>query len=274
MFDNTQSLFRCVAIGIAVENKVLGDKSLKVTPHEKFPFMDGELAARVDTMEYNTTDKDGKATGGTAFVSNDITARWLPESNRLTAPDIQRGERVSLWQYANNDKYYWRSMGLDDYLRRLETVIWGINANPNAKKKSQGDVGNDFEFDPDDMYFVEFSSHSKMVTFSTSKKNGEFCAYDFQFDMANGKVVLQDDLGNFQFLDSKNTHLKMQNMLGTYFELNKQNMRGYAPQNIDFECGNQFKVKSKVAIIDGGGSVMTLTAPVTTLKTPFFKGSS
>ena len=43
MFDNTASVFRCVAIGIAAENKQLGSKELVVTPHEKLPFVDGEL---------------------------------------------------------------------------------------------------------------------------------------------------------------------------------------------------------------------------------------
>ena len=37
MFDNSQTVFRCVAIGIAVENKILGERKLVVTPHEKFP---------------------------------------------------------------------------------------------------------------------------------------------------------------------------------------------------------------------------------------------
>ncbi|MNV97789.1 hypothetical protein D3C71_1929530 [compost metagenome] len=113
-----------------------------------------------------------------------------------------------------------------------------------------------------------------MVTFSTSKANGEFCTYDFQFDMGRGKVVLQDDIGNYMFMDSKAMHLKMQNMMGTYFEMNKQFMKGYAPKDIDFIAGNNFNVKSKKATIDGGGSVLTLEAGGTTLKTPSFKGVS
>ena len=265
MFDNTASVFRCVAIGIAAENKQLGSKELVVTPHEKLPFVDGELVNKVDTLDYESQDKDGKVISGTSFVSNDITATWLPETNRKTAPDIRRGEYISLWQFGSNDKYYWRSMGLNDDLRRLETVIWAINANPSESQDG---------FDPENMYFVEFSSHTKMVTFSTSKMNGEYCTYDFQFDMANGKVVLQDDLGNYSFIDSKNTHFRMENMLGTYIEMNKQFIKGYAPKDIDLEAGNNFNLKCKKATLDGGGSILTLEAPGTTLATKSFKGKS
>jgi len=156
-------------------------------------------------------------------------------------------------------------MGKDDKLRRLETVVIGIAANPNMDQDG---------LDLDNMYFLEVSSHQKTITLSTSQKNGEFCTYDFQFDLGNGKVVLQDNLGNFGFLDSKNKHIKLQNQLGTYFELNKQDIKGYAPRDIKLTAVNNVDVKAKKITLDGGGSVFTLQAGGTTLKTPSFKGSS
>jgi len=265
MFDNTASMFRQVAVGTAAENKALGSKELTVTPHEKLAFIDGELVDRVDTLAYEGKDSDDKVQGGTAFVSNNLTATWLPESNRKTAPDVRRGERISLWQFGGNDKYYWRCLNLDEELRRLETVIFAINANPSVEQDG---------FDPENMYFVEFSSHTKTITLSTSQRNGEFCTYDFQFDLKNGKVVLQDSVGNYSFLDSKNTHIKMMNQLGTYFELNKQDVKAYAPKNIDITAINNITLNGKVVTLNGGGSVFTLQASGTTLKTPSFKGVS
>jgi len=265
MFDNTVSMFRCVMIGTAAENKKLGSDELIITPHEKLSFLDGEIVERVDPLEYEGQNSDGKAVAGSAFVSTNLTAKWLPSTNRRTPPDVQRGEMVKVWQFGSNDEYFWTSLGKDDKLRRLETVVIGIAANPNMDQDG---------LDLENMYFLEISSHQKTITLSTSQKNGEFCTYDFQFDLANGKVVLQDNLGNYGFLDSKNVHIKLQNQLGTFFELNRQDINGYAPKNIYLEAVNNVDVKAKKITLNGGGSVFTLQSSGTTLKTPNFKGMS
>lgn len=265
MLDNSASVFRCVAIGTAAENKEIKSNKLVVTPIEKLPFMDGEMVDRVDAVEYSGVDAEGKSTAGKSFVSNNIEAVWLPETNRRTPPDVMRGEHVEIYQYANNDKYYWRSSGLDDKLRRLETIVVGIAANPG--------LGVD-GIDPENMYFIEISSHKKMVTLSTSQKNGEVCTYDFQFDMSSGKVVLEDNVGNHALLDSLGFKWELQNALGTVFRLNKQDMYGYAPRNIFLKADNNVDVKAKKITLDGGGSVFTLEASGTTLKTTSFKGMS
>lgn len=265
MFDNTVSMFRCVAIGVAAENKKLKSAELMVSPHEKLPFMDGEIVDRVDDLEYDVVDSSGKAQGGVAFVSNNLPATWLPDTNRRTAPDVQRGEMVYLWQMAGNDKYYWSSMGKDDKLRRLETVVIGISANPDPDADGT---------DPANMYFIEISSHAKTITLSTSQRNGEFCTYDFQFDLGNGKVVLQDNIGNSALFDSKNTHMKLLNRMGTFIEMDQKDINGQAPNNISLKATNNVDVKAKKITLDGGGSVFTLQAGGTTLKTPSFKGAS
>lgn len=265
MAEQSASMFRLVAVGTAAENLKLGSVELMVNPHEKLGFQDGETVDRVVTMEYGHQNSDGKENSGVAFVSDNHPATWLPDSNRKTPPNIRRGERVKIYQFGSNDKYYWRVFGLDDHLRRLETVVFGINANP-----SEGQDGND----PENMYFVEWSSHKKMITLSTSKKNGEFCTYDVQFDMASGRIVIQDDQGNHILFDTKNTHILIKNMLGAFFELNKRDINGYAPQNISLIADTNVDVKAKKITLNGGGSVFTLQGGGTTLKTPRFDGGS
>jgi hypothetical protein len=272
-FDNGASQFRCVALGVAAENKALKSNMLQVSPIEKLSFTDGEITPKVDTVEYNGQDSAGNQVSGNAFVGGTINATWLPDSNRRTPPDIRRSMRISLWQFAGNDKWYWRDMGLDSDQLRLETVVWVFSADPGAP------IADDLN----NCYFLEISAHNKTVTFSTSMANGEFCTYDTQYDLANGKIVTQDNLGNSTLFDSKNTNLRMVNANGTFIELNKQDINAKAPMNINAEAGrdvnikagNNLNVKAGVmAVIDGGGSVLTLQAGGTTLKTPKFSGVS
>jgi hypothetical protein len=123
------SVFRTVGIGRIDTNKELGSKTVDVVPIEWLPMRDGELTGNETAETYQTKDIDGNAVSGGMISSNSITATWLPSgSNRLTAPDVRRGERVEILQTADHDKYYWRTMGLDDNLRKLETIIFGISA--------------------------------------------------------------------------------------------------------------------------------------------------
>lgn len=273
-FGSNASQFRCVAIGVAAENKGLRTTKLKVTPTEKLSMLDGEVADRVDTLEYNGKDSSGNTVSGNAFIGQTIEAEWLPsDSNRKTPPDMRRSMRVTLWQFAANDKWYWRDTGLDADQLRVETVVHVFSADPGSAIKP--DLSN--------CIFLEISGHNKTITLSTSQANGEFCTYDTQYDMGNGKIVTQDNLGNSTLFDSKNTNLRMVNANGTFLELNKQDINANAPQNINAEAvrdvnikaGNNLNMKAGVmAVIDGGGSVLTLQAGGTTLKTPVFAGSS
>ncbi|MOA50526.1 hypothetical protein D3C78_1735510 [compost metagenome] len=63
-------------------------------------------------------------------------------------------------------------------------------------------------------------------------------------------------------------------MLGTFLEVNKQDLNGYAPRNIGFTADANVDVKGKKITLNGGGSVFTLQAGGTTLKTPRFDGGS
>lgn len=245
------------SIGTAAENKKLRSRELLVMPQEILPFVDGELKENQTPMEFDGVDSTGKVYQGNVTTDNVIRALWLPESsNRVTPPDVRRGERIVLYRFGDTDQYYWRPMGLDDHLRKLETVVFAISATKDESKTT---------LDVESCYFFEMSSHTKQITVHTSKANGEAFAYDFQIDAEESKVLLTDDGGNYFLLDSANSHLRMENAAGTYYELDKQKIKGYAPQTIDFEAGQRMSVTV-------GGTKMDWTPGVTTLKTPKFDG--
>ena len=267
------SVFRTVGIGRVGSNKELRSKNVDIVPLEWLPMHDKEMASTPTPMTYKTKDADGVETQGAVVTDMVINAEWLPgTSNRLTAPDVRRGERVLIYQVGDADKFYWQPTGMDDNLRKLETIVFGISATTN-----EGDT----VLSPTNMYWFEFSSHSKKLAFSSSKANGEPFVYEMYFDFDAGEFMLKDDIGNFINLISKLNLIHLQNAKGTFVKLDQKDIKAYAPQDIladavrdvTVTAGKNMMLKAGVmATIDGGGSFMQLTAGNTILRTPQFIG--
>src|SRR5690606_33886982 len=112
-------------------------------------------------IDLTSTDQDGNQEAVKLNTDLVISATWLPgATNRVSPPNVRRGERVELFTVGDTGKYYWRPLGLDDHLRKLETIIIGISATRDE---------TDTELRPDNMYWFELSSHSKRLAFSSSK---------------------------------------------------------------------------------------------------------
>lgn len=250
--------FDFYSIGYVAENKKMGSKTIKVTPIETIPTVDGELKSSPTPFEDSGTDSSGNSYTVKVSSDNAVDADWLPfGTNRMTAPDVRRGMRVMLWRYGDAEKLYWTDLGLDSHLYRLETVLFCLSGTTDEGTKA---------LDPDNSYYLEASSHNQSITLRTSQKNGEFTRYLFQFNLKDGAVTLADDLGNFFELDSAETKLTLENAEGTMVSLDKMNILAKAPDNIDLKAGKMFRVDV------GGSSILTMTPGGTTLKTPTFAG--
>jgi hypothetical protein len=194
MANPSPSHLQPVSIGIVAENKVPSSNTIEVTPIEKLPFVDGELTQTGTTLSTSGTDVNGAAYSTQVASSSTIKAEWLREgeSNRVSAPDVRRGARVKLYQFADSDRYYWTVCGDDSSLRKLETVThaWSGTQDESAKP------------DPSNSYFFQVSTHTGLVTLTTSKANGESHAYGIQLNTREGYLRIQDDIGNYLVLDS------------------------------------------------------------------------
>jgi hypothetical protein len=224
------SQLRPYSIGVAAENKPLDTRFLNVAPIEMLSALDGEINFDPQDQVVRGKDSRGNQYEIKTTLDNSVTAEWYPgASNRVTPPDIRRGELIELFRLADTDKFYWRCMGLRDNLRRLETVIWAFNGTPN-----EGDEGISYETS----YFFEVSTHKKLITMSTSQANGEPFRYTFQFNTKDGHVLLTDDVGNHVLLDSANTNIHLENIEGTMVELNKQDINFHAPNDVNGQVDN------------------------------------
>lgn len=267
------SKLRVYSLGIVAVNKPLSSMDIEVTPIEDVPMLNGELTDNVQDVTSKAKDTEGAAYHTAVPAASSIKATWLPlegGGNRLTAPDVRRGERVVIYRFADTDQFWWVTQGQDMRLRKLETVIWGISAT----KDESADPN------PDNMYWMEWSSHKKAITIHTSKADGEPYAYDIQIDTAYGSILIQDDAGNSFSLDSPERIWKIINGDGAYVEVNKREITEYAPDKITLktkdlvlEVDNDMSttVGHNVTKTVGGSETVTVsgavqnTAPTTTI---------
>lgn len=246
-------------VGIGYNKTILGplDVWINVYSPELNPGADGDQMNPVSTIDIATVGIDDNHTVGKATISGHVRAKWLPVgSNRFTAPSLQVGERVELYKESDTGRYLWSSLGLDEGLRKLETIVFGISASDKP-----GVTGRD----PNNMYWFEISSHSQKIALSTSQHLGEKAAYQFYFDLAAGKVVLNDNVGNEISLESLAEHIKLMTASGAYSELVKKNITHKAIDNLKLIAGKDITIQA--------GTTLTMSAKSgTTLTTPQFKG--
>ncbi len=260
------SNLKVYSIAVVANNKPLDTNDIVATPIEKLTMLDGEIVSMPYDQEAAGNSVDGSAYQTKVTVDSAVRAKWLPwgGSNRRTAPDVRRGERVLLLQFADNNDFYWTSMGLDDHLRKLETVIFSISATQDEAADSLA---------PENSYTLEMSSHTQTITLKTSKANGEYCVYALQLNLKEGRVVLTDDMDNEIEFNTAETLISMINADGTKWQLDKKIIYGYAPDMIHMVAENKIHMETNEFVLDcQTGQVNASTS--FTFDTPQFRVNS
>ena len=276
------SAFKLYSFGIAAENKVLSSNELWVVPIEVFPAMEGELGEEISELKHKGVNSFDEPYEVTVKHGQAIPCKWLQwGSNRKTAPDVRRGERILIYRVADGDEeFYWVCPGLDDHLRRLETVLWLFNANPDGLSDQKSDI--------DSSYAIEFSTHKKLLTLKTTMLNGEPFTHVLQLNTGTGAFTYSDNIKNFVEVDSRSKKITLHNAAGTYWQLNDKDLIGHAERdltvdavrNMSFTCENytvkanaKFTVNAKSAKISAPDGI-ELDGPVTCKKTLKVEGKT
>lgn len=212
------SFFKRYSFGVVAKNKPLDSHEIEVVPMEVTPSLSGELTDNATNYDAGGKNADGGAFNVSLPTTASVKATWWPgnDTNRISSPDVRRGEIVTLFRMADSDEFWWETAKRDKEgkLRRLETVIHSYSNN------SQEDVAND----ANSTYYTEVSTHKKHVTLHTSKNDGEPFAYDIQINAKDGVVIIQDDDDNYIFMDSKNRRIKMHNADNSLIDLNRKDI--------------------------------------------------
>ncbi len=226
MAEYQDSGFKLYSLGVVAANKKRKSKIIEVIPQESMPMLDGELTDNVDKYKAKGEGVDGEnAFDNEIKTTASIKAEWLPwgNVNRKTAPDVRRGETVFIYRYKDTDKFYWVEFMDPLKLRRLETVVYAWS---NERQEN-------IPLDDKNTYFLEVSTHDKYIHLHTNKNDEEPFAYDIQLNTKEGFLQIQDDDGNYLFIDSKNRHIRAENKDKSFIELNKRVINIDAPDEIN-----------------------------------------
>ena len=229
------SKFIPYSMGRVAADKELNSREILVVPIEIIPFRDGALDA---TMEEDTAagvDRSGKAYQDKVTTGNTVRAEWLNQggSNRATAPDVVKGERVQLYRYGTANKYYWVSLGLDDGMRKKETIIWRFANNTDK---------SDIEGKDENSAWLEISTHKKTFTFHTSGSDGEQYTYAMQFNGDTGQFIVTDNENNKIVIYSEAKKIQLMNSVETEVTI--------ADRDINIVSADSVNIKTKLFKVD------------------------
>lgn len=238
--SSTEGLWRVVSRGMAANNVDIDDVWLEVFCPELTGFTDGEINSNPVKLTTQGMDNTGSHYTCELLTTNSIKAKWKPNgTNRITAPNVRRGERVEVWQYGDADAYYWSTTGEDDTQRRLETVT---HAYSNTLDESTTQLTKD------NTYHTTISTHQKKIELGTSKSNGEPFIHTFQLDTEKGLMTYQDDIGNVIQVNSAENQIFIENSAGSSIIIDQGNIKINAPQSLTINTPRFTLNGSEVAI--------------------------
>lgn len=242
------SVLHIHSMGVVAAAKATNSREIQVTLREMSPYMSGQVEVDPKQLEYQGETANGDQIQDKIVNDATVSAIWLPHgSNRVSAPDVQKGERVEVWRVGDEDKYYWTEMGLDDNLRRLETIVLAISGSPATTENK--DIGDG------DWYFVEWSSHKKHLMMSNSKANGEVVQYVAKFDFGEGKFSIADDRDNTVMLDSINALFLMVNTDKSLIKIDKKNIEMIAQDTIKMTAKKKIEMICEEWLVNANNSI-------------------
>ena len=239
--------YRFYSIGRVAANKKRGSNVIEVIATERLPNLSGEITDHKATMSVKVAgNDDNDAWDADLDTSPSIPAEWAPyNTNRITSPDVRRGEYVMLYKFADAEVIYWTEFKTENVLRRLETVTYVFS---NERKEN-------IPLTEDNVYTLTVSTHDKHITITTTKSDGEPYAYLIQLNTKEGFLMAKDDDGQVIFMESKNRRIYAANKDQSFIDINKREIIIQSPDKIT--------MNSKDIIFNGKSSIHSQTPKYT-----------
>lgn len=178
-------------LGYVVEDKKEDSYEIEVYPIEVIPTANGDLSSS-EKSSVSIQDSQGNNVSVKYDKSNTIPCTWYPngEQNRITAPDVCKGDIVEIYTFGETTDYFWCVYSHNQALRKREKVLYYFsNKAGTGGDSSQG-------------YFLLVDTINKTVHFHTANNDGEACGYDLLFNTKEGQLSISDTLNNSIILES------------------------------------------------------------------------
>ena len=228
-------------IGVVAADKQPNDITIEVTVIELVPALTGQVNTQTNTQTVTLSDLNGASINSSITTKTTITAYYYGgDTNRPFPPDVVRGEQVKILQYANNDRYYWMSMGRDDQLRYTETYRTEVKNRKNFSDPSDDNHTYSIELD------TKRSQHIRLLT---SNGNGEKHVYVLLLDAGASRIQLSDEIGNSLTMDSEKSKVILRNSSKSFLMLNGQDIIMGAPRDIVIKADRQMVLGSPLITI-------------------------
>ena len=189
MNEEITSKFKFYSIGTVAVDKKVDSYIAEIIPNETNHIFNGSIDKTEVTQNLVSKDRNDTAIPMESKTSQTIEAEWLgigQGGNRATAPDVYKGERVLIFQFADEDKYFWDKVYNERILRRLERVLYLYSGHM---------LPPSVENDTKNSYWQLISTLDKVVHFHTSVSNGEKFEWDYKLDTEKAQFTLTDNSG-------------------------------------------------------------------------------
>ena len=226
-------------IGVVAANKLPSSHEIEVTDMERTPILNGEITDNIETYKGSGSGNNDQAFDVEIETTASIKAKWLKLgcTNRVTSPDVRRGERVALWRFGDSDQFFWMDIETSAKLRRLETVVYSFSNNRKENIENTAET----------TYYFEISTMGKYIHLHTSKNDDEPYIYDIQLNTKDGCLTFMDDDGNSMVMDSAEQRIELHNKLNSYLKIDKKVITLRSDDEIILET-NKITFKGKNAI--------------------------
>lgn len=221
-----------VFMGIVAEKLVPGSKFLHIHPHEVLS-SSGDITTK-NKNKSSLTNMDGSALSSTVTKQNTIEAKWAGSDDitLITAPDINKGALVKVYQYLGSDQYYWKPGASEIDIAGKGSKIHYLPNTDDIDEKNT----------PDNGYTWGVSTVGKMARLKTTKNDGE--PEEFDIELNTKKGILSVTMGSGDII-RYNAKTRTYDIKVPTVNINSSTTNILGDLNVD---GNT-KLKSKLTVL-------------------------
>lgn len=234
------NLINWLGVGTVAATKQTNTTEIMVHVPKDSPMADGRTVAVTETKEENAVNANGEPIKVSALISNVRPAKWnsFGEPNRLTAPMVREGSQVALYQVSGQSTLYWTTSGFSGETHRLETIIWGFQANPT--------LDDNTEFNVDNFYTITMDTAKGEASLRTSQSNGEKSGFEVRVSGQTGRIEMVGTNKSALIMDDFNSKFIYTNKEETLIGVDKKKVSIIAPDSVLFNGEESVSILTKI----------------------------